>query len=529
MASCRLVYNVRMLPLHTVRLQAMKYFYPILFTLYPVLFYYSHNQEELMFFVLWMPLVWSVLAGAFVWFSLRFLLRKYPIDLISAITLVLIFYFYSYHHIVVEVQRLVPSENGFVTGLSCFVVIFFVWKLCQNARYRKQITLMGIVCTLLLVGYSSISIGFYEVQRIRQARPIQSPMPSSNMNYPDIYYLVFDRYANAHTLQDQYGYDNSKFIDYLEDRGFYVADESYANYAKTLLSMVSSLNMDYLQELDVVYEGTRPRTDSLTELFQNNQVMTYLRKKGYRIVYSGDTWGPIAYNPNADANITLYDASDVFIQRFLATTAFEPLARIFLNQLPEDVLFSEDKQRRNRLYKFDKVKKAASLKGPKFIYMHTLLPHDPYLFDEDCQAITVEQSAGTDDDYIRQLRCTNKFIQDLVDHIQTVSGGRAVIVLQSDEGPFMHRYFDLNKDVMWTGLSDDALQSHMRILNAYYLPSGMQAPFEKDTTPVNSFRLIFNEIFSDSFPLQPNEAYLTPDQAQGSEYVSITKQVRFKN
>lgn len=219
-----------------------------------------------------------------------------------------------------------------------------------------------------------------------------------------------------------------------------------------------------------------------------------------------------------------------FLQRFLSTTAFEPLARNILKAQPEDVLFSEDKQRANRLYKFEQVKRIASQKGPKFVYMHTLLPHDPYVFNESCQPVNVETGKGTDADYLQQLRCTNMFITDLVDHIQKASGGEAIIVLQSDEGPFMHKYYDLSKSPQWTKLSDEALTSHMRILNAYYLP-GVDASehFTSDATPVNTFRTIFNLYFNDDFPLLPNNSFLTPEQAESSKYVNITDRVRFNN
>ena len=45
-------------------------------------------------------------------------------------------------------------------------------------------------------------------------------------------------------------YDNSAFISDLEKMGFYVAKCSQSNYPRTDVSLGSSLNMDYLQNLN---------------------------------------------------------------------------------------------------------------------------------------------------------------------------------------------------------------------------------------------------------------------------------------
>jgi hypothetical protein len=63
---------------------------------------------------------------------------------------------------------------------------------------------------------------------------------------PDVYFLVVDGYARQDTLSKVYGLDNSPFLGFLRDHGFYVADAARSNYAQTGLSFSSSLNMNYL-------------------------------------------------------------------------------------------------------------------------------------------------------------------------------------------------------------------------------------------------------------------------------------------
>src|SRR6185295_7846895 len=57
--------------------------------------------------------------------------------------------------------------------------------------------------------------------------------PAAAQKQPDIYYFIFDRYASNATLSREFGFDNGALTRFLEDKGFYVASESRANYLKT--------------------------------------------------------------------------------------------------------------------------------------------------------------------------------------------------------------------------------------------------------------------------------------------------------
>ena len=101
---------------------------------------------------------------------------------------------------------------------------------------------------------------------------------------PDIYYINFDAYANEHTLKETFGYDNSSFLNFLKKRGFYVASKSRANYAETILSLGSSLNMDYV-DLKFLKTGMQLGNKNLTEslkMLEDNKVVHLLKEQGYQ-------------------------------------------------------------------------------------------------------------------------------------------------------------------------------------------------------------------------------------------------------
>ena len=78
--------------------------------------------------------------------------------------------------------------------------------------------------------------------------PRIAPVAAENPDQPDIYYIITDEYARADVLEEFYDHDNSGFLDQLRERGFYVAEQSFSNYALTFLSLASSLDMRYVND-----------------------------------------------------------------------------------------------------------------------------------------------------------------------------------------------------------------------------------------------------------------------------------------
>ena len=48
-----------------------------------------------------------------------------------------------------------------------------------------------------------------------------------------MYYIILDRYASDETLREIYGYDNTPMLSELEERGFVIARQSWADKAGT--------------------------------------------------------------------------------------------------------------------------------------------------------------------------------------------------------------------------------------------------------------------------------------------------------
>jgi hypothetical protein len=150
------------------------------------------------------------------------------------------------------------------------------------------------------------------------------------------------------------------------------------------------------------------------------------------------------------------------------------------------------------LYVLDSLKVLPSMPGPKFVFVHLLMPHDPFDFGPDGEYVESWSSADRAsyfEGYRRQVIYISKVIPEVTAAIIANSPTPPVIIIQGDHGP-SYIYTDLQR---------------MGILNAYYLPQGSEALYNT-ITPVNTFRIIFNTYFGGKFDLLDDVSYMSPVQ-----------------
>jgi hypothetical protein len=342
---------------------------------------------------------------------------------------------------------------------------------------------------------------------------------------PDIYYLVFDRYASADTLREFYGFDNEAFLSELEDRGFVIGRESWANYGGTALSLVSSLSMEYLDgELLGV---TEPATYGPIHaaLRGHLPVPETLSRLGYEYVHIGNWWEPGTTNIDADV-VLVYRRESEFATALVETTPLTLVAGLAPSTGGADTPQLGSANRAHTLFEFEQAQAAATRPGPTYVFAHFLVPHPPYVFNADGSAPTAEEAAARPprDSYVEQLRWTNERILALLDSIlDAPSGDEPVIVLQADEGPYPPRYQANQDGFAWLEASPAEVQEKFGIFNALRLP-GLDSTeltergFHDRSSPVNTFRLIFSEYFDADLPPLEDRSYVSPDKGRLYEF-----------
>jgi hypothetical protein len=479
--------------------------YPFLFSIYFVLRMYEPNAHGIPFKDLIRPLFISVLVTtAFFLLFLRLVHRPQTAALMTTV-LVLAFYLYTITWTVLPLRRWMPARSfAILWPLAAVLLIsLLAWRM-RGQPSRDLIAGMNMMAFILLmfpvVQLSVNAITWHLIPAPKVSHAIdRDASAGAPADAPDIYYIILDAYPRADVLQKTYGYDNTPFLQSLKDLGFYVAECSQSNYSITGLSLTSSLNMDYLQNLS---DSFRPDTGEFQTLFKylnENAVKESVTNMGYKTVAfaSGFPW--VGWR-DADLYIAPPDGPMTEFEGLLLQSTY---AHILDNTpiVDYDDRYAERFRVRTRLVlgSFDRL---ASEPGPKFVFIHLVLPHPPYAFDENGNPVPASQ-ADPVKGYLDQVKFANRAILPGLKTLIEKSKTPPVIILQGDHGPL---------------LKDD-LPAEVKNLNAYYLPKGSEQLYPT-ISPVNSFRIVFNTYFGTQLPLLEDVNYFS-DRYKRYDFTAI--------
>jgi hypothetical protein len=338
---------------------------------------------------------------------------------------------------------------------------------------------------------------------------------------PDIYHIVFDRFASDASLARYFGTEG-QISDYLEDRGFYVARDSHSNYLMTGPSIASTFYMDYLDFL-----ATDPRIGGnnwqpLFEMLDDHRAARFLTARGYDVLQFGSWWAGTHWSRVADENNPL--AFSEFNMLYLRETMLRPLLAILPRTDFATRLDWDNGNCRRIPRQAEMVKAIGDRQRPVYVFWHLLMPHGPFGFGPDGRCLTQDEQAerGETQGYIDQVDYAGRIIREVVTTLQAPGRDRPVILIQADEGP----YPDRDETVAWQDAPADELRIKTGILNAYYFPSGDYSLLTPDITPVNSYRVLFDAYFDAGLPLLADRILAFPSDSELYEFHDVTGAVR---
>ncbi len=487
-------------------------FHPFLLSLYPVVALLAHNMGEMNPVYALRPLVFSLLCGVLVYFMLT---RFLSVQRAAVLFFWLGVLFFSYGHVYQLIERV--TIGGVVIGQHRVLAPFWIILLCAGSWFILKRTgdlatlnrLLNLVSVVLFV-VPLFQVTKFEIDRAhaQSNRQIETAyrddvewLPKDGQlqseALPDVYYIILDAYMRDDMLRKFYGLDVSPFIDRLSEMGFYVALCSQSNYAHTSLSIPSVLNMNYLQEVAPELMRNNMSWAHMGDYAKRSLVLQLFKQLGYRIVVF-DTGNDLDRMENADVVISratspwvlLLDFRQVgeFEILFLRTTALRLVVELQPYVLPDwnVVRTPEQNHYQTILYGLDELAKVPELTGPKFVYWHLIAPHPPFVFAEDgSYLLTGEADPG----YINEIKYLNVRILELMQTIIRESRTPPVIILQADHG------LDT--------------ENRMAIFSAYYLPGNHGKWLYPEITPVNTFRVVFNELFDAGYPLLKDVSYFS--------------------
>src|SRR5215210_5015246 len=390
--------------------------HPILLAIYPILFLYGENLGEATPSDMIAPLMIVGLVTALVYAIARVVLGTGRAALATSL-LVVVFFGYGR---VLDAVRGTPIAGGrllvvaavvVLVGLAAVVLIRRDWS-----RVNRALDLLSII--VVLVTLSGILV--YEVPlAFRGPVRLDSPTPVATQGgRRDVYYIVIEDIGAPKTLQKYYGLKDPGIFDWLDELGFVVAGDSKTNYGKTIHMLASTMNMDYLDEVAASVGTGSSDYHPLYGLVDDNAVGRFMKSAGYRYIHIGSWWDPTERSSIADVNFGIAAPSD-FTSALLKTTILpEVTARLkrFGIKLPTSVELSGDQaQYDGAIYGFQKLEEQIATPGPKFVFAHFLIPHDPYVFGPDGTFVTPEERAKMTpaERFLGQALYTNSRLEEI--------------------------------------------------------------------------------------------------------------------
>ena len=500
---------VKRIPLH-----------PFFISLFPVLTLLAHNINQVKPPVALRSLAVSFVGGAALFLLLRLLCRDWKRSAILAT--VLLAWIFSYGQLYsavkyVQIAGFLVGRHGFLFPVWLLtLVLVMVWA-ARKLKDTAAATLAFNVITFALLILPLAQIVLFEV-RLQQAwqNRATTTAAASDLHVPqgslppDIYYIILDSYARDDILQEEFGLDNSSFLEALTEMGFFVARCSQSNYAQTELSLASTFSFDYLPALgDNFLSASTDRSD-LWPLIKHGAVRQILEELGYTTIgfesgFYWTHWEDADYflaPPHQGSLNDLFTTGGLnsFEVMYLRSTAGLLLVdfaqKLGLPQkLVPDVDYPSRTVRERTLYVLGQLQfaRVPSLQSPKLVFVHLIIPHFPHVFGPDGERVLLLDDDKTG--YRGQVIFINKQIQAIVQDIITYSDRPPVIILQGDHG---------------AALAPES--KRMAILNAYYLPGADPSPLYDSISPANTFRVVFNRYFGGSYPLLEDVSYFSTYQ-----------------
>ena len=506
------------LPIHTALLAA-----------FPVLFLFAENiTDQLVLDPLWMPLAAS-LAGATLALLVSAVLTR---DLVRGglLASLLVVLFFSFGHVWIQVDDVLPSRWLLVAAYAvvAFAAGALIWR---GGQWTVPLSRFANAAAIALVLINAVRIaGFIATGSVPEGDPPVAVSLDDGGERPDVYFIVLDRYANRETLDRIYRFDNRPFLEALEERGFTVAEDSWSSYFRTAPSLLSTLSMEYLDGDAFREEDADPPT--MAPIHRRLQarlpVPATFKALGYEYIHIGSWWNPTSRNDRADVTMS-YESHSEFGAALANTTALSLLEPPEQTDEEPETLDRPDLARRHTLFELDRIDEALRRPGPTFVFAHVLLPHPPYVFHEDGSPTIAEErrTVPAGELYTDQLQWTNERILGLVDRALDVPpGDEPIIILQADEGPYPARFGRDPERFDWlTDATPDEILQKYGILNAMYLPGidAAAAGVHDRMSPVNTFRIIFDEYFGAELSPLPDRVYLTPSYARMYDFTEYER------
>jgi len=483
--------------------------HPLLAAVYPVLALLANNISQVKPAAALRPLVLVICFAVLLWGLVLWIVRDVKRSALLVSWWLVLFFTYGHLYNFLEGHTSL-GRHRYLLPAWIALALLGTWLIIKRVKDLPYATLVLNAIGLVLMVFPLVQLGSYSL-RSRSASSHQQPLPAEftslqlpqEQAIPDVYYIILDAYARNDTLKSDFSYDNSAFSDRLREMGFYLASCSQSNYAQTELSLASSLNISYLDDLLGELPASSQDRLPLRTLLHTDAVRRAFRQLGYKFV-AFETGFLFSQFEDADVYLSSgplggMSGFEVLLVKTSGGLAWVDAESLLPHFFREGIQAPETARYQQVTYTLDQLAKIPkSIPGPKFVFAHIVAPHGPWVLGSDGKQVHYTEPVD-DATYIQayrdELTYLNQRMQDILQTILADSPVPPIIIVQADHG----HDFASSKD-------------RMAILNAYYLPGDGEKQLYSTISPVNSFRVILDRYFGGKFELLEDRSYFSKYQ-----------------
>ena len=506
-------------------------FHPFLVAVFPILIIYSENIGRVNFEDLILPIILVLIFSVGLYYILKIILKN-PFKSALIVTIILILLF-SYGHVYyllndVSIDGFDIGRNLYLIpafGLALGILIFFTiraGRVFDNATSIINVVsivfIMVAISNVVFVGAEITNYDkdssrelFYETRDFSGYFEPHKFLISENQELPDVYYLILDEYARNDALLEYHDFSNHELTEFLENKGFHIAKNSFANYPMSVQSIPATMNMNYINfladEIGTEVRNYKPLNEKNYGLYANNMVIKNFKEMNYKIITFNTFALHLHENPLSNET---FCHRDTFL---LDNRLVDVLARtsIFGYYVER---WAEGELRQVTLCAFENFGNAGNVfDEPVFVWAHIMLPHPPWIFGPNGEEIIPGKPLLITDNpefrdsgwepkkqYIQQVQFANKKTIEIVENILE-HDKNSIIIIQGDHGTAWGGGVtsDPSKEDVW---------QRLRNFDAIYFPDEeKRVQLNDDRTLVNTFRIVFNSYFGSDYEILDNRMY----------------------
>jgi len=461
--------------------------FPFLLAFFPSWILIMKNYDELIFQDILISLA-IVSVSIIIWIVIRKIIKNSnKAALITGVGVVFFFYFGYVQDALngILVSNIPVNKTSILVPISIIIfIILTIYFIKSKNNFESIIKIANVVSiTLILVVC------------------VQFIIPDASAEKPNVYHIILDEYTDNEILTKKFGYNNEKFLEFLNNNGFYMHDKLFSTFGGTVKELNVIFNMEYPKKLGWMSDDY--------ESLNNNKVMSIFSNQNYSII---ETNSMMRWKNFSDVDTKLCYDTNFINSEFLDQVLGKSIIRYFLEK------YQQDTRRDTVRCTFD-VLNEITLKtdGPKYVFSHVYVPHPPFLFGPngenvipDHREISGLQSWEDPQGYVNQLIYATNEITVVIKNI-VKNDPNAIVIVQGDTGTLTGT--DISKKTM-----KEIYQAHS-ILYAVRIPDVEDSDY---MIPVNTYRVIFNNYFNMNYDYLEYHSYLVDNDGNVED---ITKKL----